>query len=122
MNFFLLCLVACWLAAAVWTCVVFAKGQNTAHSLGVIGAWLACLVLAALWQADAVPWLWVFLKGVLSVWLGAIALLLASAVLLARIKQPGLRLAQGCAVSALAANVAAGMYFLWQATVSGAGV
>ena len=96
--------------------------QRHRRFVGLIGAWAATVVLAALWQADAVPWLWVLLKGVLLVWLGAIALLITAVVSIWRVKEPGRRLLLCCAVLSIVVNVAAGLQFLWLATVSPGGV
>jgi hypothetical protein len=97
-------------------------GQRKRRFVGLIGAWAATVVLAALWQAEAVPWLWVFLQAVLLVWLGAIALIITAVVSIWRIKEPGRRSLLCCAVLSMLVNVAAGLLFLWLATVSPGGV
>ena len=73
-------LIGSFVAACAWTILALAIDQRKQRFVGLIGAWAATVVLAALWQAQAVPWLWVFVQGVLLVWLGAIALLIAAAV------------------------------------------
>lgn len=102
--------------------MVLAIGHRKRRFVGLIGAWAATVVLAALWQAQAVPWLWVFLQGVLLIWLGAIALLITGVVLIWRVKEPGRRPLLCCAVLSIVVNVAAGLQFLWLATVSPGGV
>lgn len=122
MNPFLPFLIASLIAACAWTILVLAIDQRKRRFVGLIGAWAATLVLAALWQAEAVPWLWVFLQGVLLVWLGAIVLQIAAVVPVGRVKEPGHRALLYCAVLSIVVNVAAGLHFLWLATVSPGGV
>ena len=122
MNPFLPFLIASFVAACAWTILVLAVGRRNRRFVGLIGAWAATVVLAALWQAEAVPWLWVFLQGVLLVWLVAIALLITAVVSIWRVKEPGRSPLLFCAVLSIGANVAAGLQFLWLATVSPGGV
>ena len=122
MNPFLPCLIGAFVTACAWSVLVLAVDRRKRRFLGLIGAWSATVVLAALWQANAVPWLWVFLQGVLLVWLGAIALLITAVVSIWRVKEPGRRPLLCCAVLSIVVNVAAGLQFLWLATVSPSGV
>ena len=122
MNTFLPFFIASFVAACAWTILVLAIDRRKRRFVGLIGAWSATVVLAALWQANAVPWLWVFLQGVLLVWLGAIALLITAVVSIWRVKEPGRRPLLCCAVLSIVVNVAAGLQFLWLATVSPSGV
>ena len=122
MNPFLPYLIASLLAACAWTVLVLASGQHKRRFLGLIGAWAAAVVLAALWQAEAIPWLWGFLQLVLLVWLGAIALLIAAVVLIWPVQASGRLPLLFCAVLSIVVNVAAGLHFLWLATVSPGGV
>ncbi len=101
---------------------MLAMDKRKRRFVGLIGAWAATLVLAALWQAEAIPWLWVFLHGVLLVWLGAIALVITAVVSIWRVKEPGRRAVLCCAVLSIVVNVAAGLQFLWIATMSPGGV
>jgi hypothetical protein len=101
---------------------MLAADRGKRRFLGWIGAWAATVVLAALWQAEAVPWLWVFIQGVLLVWLGAIVLLIIAVVSIWPVKEPGRRPLLCCAVLSMVINVAAGLQFLWLATVSPGGV
>lgn len=122
MNPFLLYFMVSIVASVMWTFFVQKTNRQSRLSLGLAGAWAATLVLAALWQADAIPWLWSFLQGVLLVWLSAIFLLVMAAATMWSGKQP-LRLPLvSCAVISIVVNVAAGLHFLWIATVSPAGV
>jgi len=122
MNPFLIYFIVSIVASVVWTFFVLRANQQNRLSLGLAGAWAATLVLAALWQAEAIPWLWNFLQGVLLVWLSALILLVMAAATMWSEKQP-LRLPLvSCAVISIVVNVAACLHFLWIATVSPAGV
>jgi len=121
-NLLLPCLIASLAAACAWTILVLATERRQRRFAGVAGGWAAAVVLAALWQAEAVPWLWVFVQGVLLVWLGAVALMIAGAVSIWRVKEPGRVPLLACGVLSIVANMAAGWQFLWQATVSAGGV
>ena len=122
MNPFLPLFIASVVTACAWTFLVLALNRRKRQFLGLIGAWAGTLVIAAFWQAEAVPWLWGFLQGVLLVWLGAITLLIIACVSIWSAKEPGRRPLLGCAVLSIAVNVAAGLQFLWLATVSPGGV
>ena len=122
MNPFLPFVIAAGLAALAWTIVLFRIDPAHRRFIGLVGAWIATMVLAALWQADAVPWLWVFLKGVLLVWLGAIACLIIAAVSIWRLKEPHRQALLFCAGLSIVVNIAAGLQFLWLASVSPGGV
>jgi len=120
MNPFLPLFIASVVAACAWT--FLALNRRKGQFLGLIGAWAGSLVIAAFWQAEAVPWLWGFLQGVLLVWLGAIALLIIACVSIWNVKEPGRRPLLCCAALSIIVNVAAGLQFLWLATVSPGGV
>jgi hypothetical protein len=122
MNPFLPYLIGSFVAACAWTILVLAIDRRKRGFVGLIGAWAATVVLAALWQAKAVPWLWVFLQGLLLVWLGAIAILITAAVSIWRVKEPGRFPLLCCVVLSIVVNAAAGLQFLWLATVSPGGV
>lgn len=115
-------LIAAFVAACAWTILELTIAQRKRRFLGVMGAWGATVVLAALWQAEAVLWLWAFLQGVLVVWYGSIALLIIAFVSTWRVKEPGRLLFLSCAAISLAANVAAVIQFLWLAMVRPGGV
>lgn len=122
MNPFLIYFVVSIVASVVWTFFVLRANQQSLRYLGLAGGWAATLVLAALWQAEAIPWLWNFLQAVLLVWLSALVLLVVAAAITWSEKQP-LRLPLvSCAVISIVVNVVAGLHFLWIATVSSAGV
>lgn len=122
MNPFLPLFIASVVAACAWTFLVLALNRRKSQFVGLIGAWAGTLVIAAFWQAEAVPWLWGFLQGVLLVWIGAITLLIIACVSIWSAKEPGRRPLLCCAVLSIAVNVAAGLQFLWLATVSPGGV
>ena len=122
MNPFFSVFIASLGVAIVWSFLVLTLDTRKRHIAGLTGAWAATLVLAAFWQAEAIPWLWVFLKAVLLVWLGAIALLVAAVVSIWRLNQPARRPLLCCALSSLAINLAAAVQLLWQATVSPGGI
>lgn len=90
--------------------------------MGLAGAWVTTLVLATLWQAEAIPWLLNFLQGVLLVWLSAMIVLVMAAATMWSEKQPLRLLVVSCAVMNIVVNVVAGLHFIWIATVSPGGV
>lgn len=114
--------VMSFLSVSTWTTVVLALGRHERGFLGLIGGWVATAVLAALWQADAIPWLREFILPVIIVWLGAIALLIHATGLIWTGNEPGRRPLLCCAVASLVINVAAVLLFLWAATVGPGGV
>ncbi len=122
MNPFLPFLIASFVAACAWTILVMTNGQRRRGFPGLVGAWAATAVLAALWQAEAVPWLWAFPMGVLLLWFGAVTLLTTAMVTIWRVREPGRRRLLCCGVFSIGVHVAAGMRFLWLATVSPGGV
>jgi hypothetical protein len=122
MNPFLIYFIVSFVASGVWTFVALRAGESNRLSLGLAGAWATTLVLAALWQAEAIPWLWHFVQGVMLVWLSAlIFLVMAAAAMWSEKRQLRLPLVF-CAVISIVVNVAAGLHFLWIATVSPGGV
>ena len=122
MNPFLPFFIMALIAACAWTILVITIDRRDQRFMGLIGAWTATLVLAAFWQADAVPWLWVVLQGILLVWLGALALLITDLVSIWRNREPCRRFLLWCAIPSIVVNVAAGLQFLWVATVSSGGI
>ncbi len=123
MNPLLPYLIVLFVAATAWTIAMIKnKQRNGPYPLGLMGAWISAVVLAAFWQAEAVPWLWHFLQGVLLLWLGAIVLLVIALVSISGVKRPGRRFYLCCAVLSIVVNLAAGLHFLWIATVSPGGV
>jgi len=122
MNPFLAYFIVSFMAAVVWTILLLRANRLDQRSVGLAGAWAATLVLASFWQAAAVPWLWNFLQPVLLVWLIAIILLAIAAATTWSAKQPLRFLIFSCALISFVVNVAAGLHFLWIATVSPGGV
>ena len=122
MNEFLPYFIASSIAACAWTFFAMMIYRRHRGLLGLVGAWAATLVLASLWRADAVPWVSEFLQGVVFVWLAAIGLLIIAAVLILNAKEPGRGPLLCCAALSILINVAAGLHFLWLATVSPGGV
>jgi hypothetical protein len=112
MNAFLIYFSVSFAASVVWTSFVPRAKQGNRLYLGLAGTWAATLVLAALWQPDAVPWLWNFLQGVLLVWLSALTVMVIAAASMWGEKQPLRMLLVSCAVISIAVNVAAGLHFL----------
>jgi hypothetical protein len=88
----------------------------------LLGAWAANLVLAAFWQAGAIPWLWQLLTSVLLVFGGALFLVASAAASEWQQRQPPRRPLVSCAVISLSANVSACLHFRWIAAVSPGGV
>lgn len=122
MNEFTPYWLASLLVAVVWSLTLIKVEREHRRLLGVGGAWLAALVLTAIAQADAVPGLWPFLKGVLLIWQVALVLLIVGAVRSWRARSPRWRSLTSLAVLGIAIQVAAGLQFLWLATVSPGGV
>jgi hypothetical protein len=122
MSSFLPFVITSFGAACTFTIVVLRLGRPRRGFPGLIGAWAATAVLAAVWQAEAIPWLWEFIRALLFVWLGALALLITAVVLIWPVKEPGRRLLLCCAMVSLVVNVVALGLFLWAATVSPGGV
>jgi hypothetical protein len=122
MNPFLIYFLVSLVASLLWTLVAYRGHQLRQRPLGLLGAWAATLVLAAFWQADAVPWLWQLLTGVLLVWGGALFLVASSAASKWQQRQPQRLPLVSCAVISMGANVTACLHCLWLATVSPGGV
>jgi hypothetical protein len=78
--------------------------------------------LISLWQAEAIPWLWTLVQGVLLIWLSAFIVLVIAAAAMWREQQPLRLLLVSCAVTSIVVNVVAGLHFLWIATVSSGGI
>jgi len=115
-----------WIVAIIlvvmWSMVLVKMPQEHRRFLGLSGAWISALVLTALWQAEAVLQLWDFLNAVLLVWQVALGLMIGGAITSWRIKSPRWRTLTSLALLSIAVNVAAGLHFLWLATVSPGGV
>jgi hypothetical protein len=122
MNPFFIYFIVSIVASIVWTFFALRASQRNRLSFGLAGAWAATLVLAAFWQAEAIPWLWNFLQGVLLVWLSAIVLLVMAAATMWSEKQSLRFPLVSCALISIVVNVAAGLHFLWIATVGPGGV
>jgi phosphatidylserine synthase len=122
MNAFSLYALAACIVALVWTLALLGVEREQRRFLGVGGAWLAALVLAALWQAEAVPELWQAIQLVLLAWLVAAGLVLVDAVRLLGKRPARWRVLTTLALATLAVHVVAGLHFLWLATVSPGGV
>ena len=122
MNPFFPLWIASFVVASAWTMLAMTNSHRDRRVMGVVGAWAATAVLTALWQAEAVPWLWVFLQGVLLVWLGAMALLITGVVSIWRVNEQGRRSLLCCAILSITVHIAAGFLFLWLAIVSPGGV
>jgi cytochrome bd-type quinol oxidase subunit 1 len=121
-NSFLPFLIASLITAGVWTILAIRFDRHNLRFMGLIGAWVATVILAALWQVEAVPWVANFITMVLLAWLGAIALLFIAIVLTWVAKEPGRGPLLCCAGLSFVVNLAAGLVFLWLATVSPGGV
>lgn len=122
MNPFLIPLLASAASTALWFILIRNQDPRDRRYTGAIGASFATLVLLALWQADSVPWLWLFLKAVLLVWFASFIILVVGLFFLPP-RGSQLRLSLFfCASGAIAANLAGAALFLWEATVSPGGV
>jgi hypothetical protein len=90
--------------------------------MGLLGAWSATVILAALWKSEALPWIVHLIQGVLLLWLGSILSLIVEVVLTWATKEPGWRRTLCCALLCLFIDIAALLNFFWIATVSPGGV
>lgn len=122
MDAFALYALAGAVVALGWTLALLGLERGQRRFQGVGGAWLGTLVLAALWQAEAVPELWQAIQLVLLAWLVAAGLVLVDAVRLLGKRPARWRVLTALALATLAVHVVAGLHFLWLATVSPGGV
>lgn len=117
--------IASSIAACAWTVfaiMIYPRYPRPGPFLGLVGAWAGSLFMASLWRSDAVPWLAGFAQGIVLLWLGAIGLVILAAILTLISKGPGRGLLASCAIINFLINCAAGVHFLWLATVSPGGV
>jgi|GEM_PF-5325366 hypothetical protein len=122
MNSFLPFLIASFVASCAWTILEFILGQRKRHWMGLLGAWSATVILAGLWQSEAIPWIVYLIQGVLLLWLGSIMALMVAVVMAWVTKEPGRRWILCCAFFCLFIDIAALLNFFWIATVSPSGV
>lgn len=122
MNPFLPYCIASTLVAGAWTILALTLYPRHRRLPGLVGAWAATGVLAAVWLGDAIPWIAQSLQGVVFAWLGAIGLMIIAGVFILIDKEPGRGPLLACAALTILINVAAGLHFLWIATVSPGGV
>ena len=122
MNSFLPFLIVLFVAACVWTILEFTLGQWKRRWMGLLGAWTATVILAALWKSEALPWIVNLIQVVLLLWLGSILSLIVAVVLTWATKEPGRRRTLCCALLCLFIDIAALLNFFWIATVSPGGV
>ncbi|NBR07820.1 MAG: hypothetical protein EBT92_18945 [Planctomycetes bacterium] len=122
MNPFLIYFIVSIVNSVVLTFFVLRHNQQNRLSLGLAGAWVATLVLAAFWRAEAIPWFWSFHQGILLVWLSAIILQVMAAATIWS-ETPLLYFPPVfCAVIGVIVNLTAFLHLLWIATVSPGGV
>ena len=122
MNSFFPFLIALFVAACAWTILELSLGQRKRRWMGLLGAWTATLILAGLWQSEALPWIVHLIQGVLLLWLGSIMALMVAVVMAWVTKEPGRRWILCCAFFCLFIDIAALLNFFWIATVSPSGV
>ena len=115
-----------WIVSAilvmVWVFLLIKQQQEHRRFLGFGGACIAMFVLTSFWQAEAVPWLWRFLKAVLLLWQTALIILVFDAFITWRANLPQRVPLTICSLLSIAVNLAAGLHFLWLATVMPSGV
>ncbi|MEZ6058142.1 MAG: hypothetical protein R3C01_15700 [Planctomycetaceae bacterium] len=80
MNPFLLYWIASTILVVAWSLFLTRMPPPRRPFPGPCGAWLATLVLTALWQAEVVPQLWAFLNVVLLVWQIALAFIVIGTI------------------------------------------
>ena len=115
-----------WIVSAilvmVWVFLLIKQQQEHRRFLGFGGACIAMLVLTAFWQAEAVPWLWRFLKAVLLLWQTALVMMIFGAFVTWRANLSQRVPLTICSLLSIAVNLSAGLHFLWLATVMPGGV
>jgi hypothetical protein len=122
MNSFFPFLIVLFVASCAWTILELSLGQRKRRWMGLLGAWTATLILAGLWQSEALPWIVHLIQGVLLLWLGSIIALMVAVVLIWLTKEPGRRRILCCALVCLFVDIATLLNFFWIATVSPSGV
>lgn len=122
MSTFLPYLIASVVAACVWTILEFSLGQRKRSWIGLLGAWTASVILAALWKSEVLPLVADLIQLVLLLWLGSILALVVAVVLASVSKELGRRWILCCAVFCLFVHIAAVLHFFWIAAVSPGGV
>ena len=122
MNSFLPFLIVLFVAACAWTIFEFILGPRKRHWMGLLGAWSATVILAGLWQSEAIPWIVHLIQGVVLLWLGSVLSLIVDVVLTLTTKELGWRRTLCCALLCLFIDIAALLNFFWIATVSPGGV
>ena len=122
MNPFLIYFIVSIVNSVVWTFFVLRHNEQNRLSLGLAGAWVATLILAAFWQAEFIPWFWSFHQGILLVWLSAIILQVMTAATIWNETPLLYFLPAFCAVIGVIVNLTAFLHLLWIATVSPGGV
>ena len=115
-----------WIVSAilvmVWVFLLIKQQQEHRRFLGFGGACIVMLVLTAFWQAEAVPWLWRFFKAVLLLWQTALIMLVFDAFITWRANLSQRVPLTICSLLSIAVNLAAGLHFLWLATVMPGGI
>ena len=122
MTSFAIYALAAALMALVWSLALAKLDRSPLRFLGVTGAWVAALVLIALWRAEAVPSVWQAIQLVLLLWLLAIGLLVADVSLSLGKRPARWRVSAALALATLAIHLVAGLHFFWLAVVSPGGV
>ena len=122
MNPFLIYFIVSIVNSVVWTFFVLRHNQQNRLSMGLAGAWVATLILAAFWQAEVIPWFWSFQQGILLIWLSAIILQVMTAATIWNETPLLYFLPVFCAVIGVIVNLTAFLHLLWIATVSPGGV
>ena len=122
MTSFALYALAAALMALDWTLALAKIDRSPLRFLGVAGAWVAVLVLIALWRAETVPSVWQAIQLVLLLWLLAIGLLVVDVSLSLGKRPPRWWVSAALALTTLAIHVVAGLHFFWLAVVSPGGV
>ena len=122
MNSFIPFFISSLVIACAWTILELALGQWKRRWIGLLGAWIATVILAALWQSEALPWIANLIQVVLFLWLGSIIALIVTVVLAWVTKESGRRRILCCALFCLCVDIAALLKFFWLAAVSPGGV
>lgn len=114
--------LASFVLALTWSVVLAKQDRLQRRHLGVVGAWMATIVVTALDQAAHLPQVSQVIQLVPPLWLGSMGLLAVDAGMSWNNRPRRWKALLALALLCLAIHVAASLLFFWHATVSPGGV
>jgi len=108
--------------AIVWLLLVILAKRHWTSYLAVLGAFVAAGIVAAIWQAEAVLWLWQFPQALPPVWSLSMTAMTWGIISGWQTPRPWRWPCVICGVVGLSMSGWAALLFLWIATVSPGGV